>query len=122
MRPKICPLVTPFRNKISGSSKFLFQPRNFKQLCIFRQKVLSYRVVLPDPKIRDIDLPDFKGTPEERLRAACVWVADNSPGRQLTLEEIGKIMGVTRERVRQIEAHALRKLRHPSRIRFLQES
>ncbi|MAE54009.1 MAG: hypothetical protein CMI20_07890 [Opitutae bacterium] len=31
-------------------------------------------------------------------------------------------MGVTRERVRQIEAHALRKLRHPSRIRFLQES
>lgn len=84
--------------------------------------MLGYRVVLPDPKVRDIDLPDFKGTPEERLRAACVWVADNSPGRQLTLEEIGKIMGVTRERVRQIEAHALRKLRHPSRIRFLQES
>lgn len=79
-------------------------------------------MVHPDLKIRDDVLPDFTGTPEERLRAACVWVADNSPGRQLTLEEIGKIMGVTRERVRQIEAHALRKLRHPSRIRFLQKT
>lgn len=69
---------------------------------------------------RDIDLPDFTGTPEERLRAACIWVSENSPGRRLTLEEIGSIMGVTRERVRQIEALALRKLRHPSRIRFLQ--
>ncbi|MEK9986137.1 MAG: sigma factor-like helix-turn-helix DNA-binding protein, partial [Opitutae bacterium] len=56
---------------------------------------------------------------EERLRSACIWVSENSPGRQLTLEEIGQVMGVTRERVRQIEAHALRKLRHPSRIRFL---
>lgn len=79
-------------------------------------------MALTDPKDRDVDLPVFKGTPEERLRAACIWVANNSPGRQLTLDEIGKVMGVTRERVRQIEAHALRKLRHPSRIRFLQES
>ena len=71
---------------------------------------------------KDIELPNFQGTPEERLRSACIWVANNSPGRQLTLEEIGKIMGVTRERVRQIEAHALRKLRHPSRIRFLKET
>ena len=81
-----------------------------------------FNVVPVDNAVKDIDLPDFQGTPEERLRAACIWVANNSPGRQLTLEEIGKIMGVTRERVRQIEAHALRKLRHPSRIRFLQEA
>lgn len=84
---------------------------------------MLYLYVVPsDNAVKDIDLPDFQGTPEERLRAACIWVANNSPGRQLTLEEIGKIMGVTRERVRQIEAHALRKLRHPSRIRFLQEA
>jgi RNA polymerase primary sigma factor len=36
-----------------------------------------------------------------------------------TLEEVGKIFGVTRERTRQIEASALRKLRHPARARKL---
>jgi RNA polymerase primary sigma factor len=41
--------------------------------------------------------------------------------RQCTLEEIGKRLGVTRERIRQIEAMALRKLRHPSRSKTLRE-
>ncbi len=36
------------------------------------------------------------------------------------LEEIGKMYNVTRERIRQIEAKALRKLRHPTRVRHLQ--
>ena len=40
-------------------------------------------------------------------------------GYTYTLEEVGKIFKVTRERVRQIEAKALRKLRHPSRSRLL---
>jgi len=79
-------------------------------------------VVNAGSKAEDMILPSFQGTPEERLRAACIWVSENSPGRQLTLEEIGRVMGVTRERVRQIEAHALRKLRHPSRICFLREN
>ena len=43
-------------------------------------------------------------------------------GRELTLEEVGKKHGVTRERIRQIEAKALRKLRTPSRLRLLQGS
>ena len=42
-------------------------------------------------------------------------------GRARTLEEVGKEFNVTRERIRQIEAKALRKLRHPSRSRKLKE-
>jgi RNA polymerase primary sigma factor len=42
-------------------------------------------------------------------------------GKDRTLEEIGQVMGVTRERVRQIEARGLKKLRHPERSRMLRD-
>ena len=62
-----------------------------------------------------MDIPKFKGSTDERLNKANIWAAKNCPGREFTLEEIANLMGVTRERVRQIEFRALRKLRHPSR-------
>ena len=42
-------------------------------------------------------------------------IVSPSDGNQRTLEEVGQVFEVTRERIRQIEAKALRKLRHPSR-------
>ena len=42
-------------------------------------------------------------------------------GHPRTLEEVGKVFAVTRERIRQIEAKALRKLKHPTRAKKLRE-
>lgn len=50
-------------------------------------------------------------TVEERLAAAMLWTEQNCPQKQWTLAEIAKASGVTRERIRQIEFEALRKVR-----------
>ena len=55
---------------------------------------------------------------EERVIALRFGLED---GRARTLEELGREFNVTRERVRQIEAKALRKLRHPSRAKRLRD-
>ncbi|MGL5327658.1 MAG: sigma-70 family RNA polymerase sigma factor [Peptostreptococcaceae bacterium] len=53
---------------------------------------------------------------EQRVLRMRFGLDDDTPK---TLEEIGKVFGVTRERIRQIEAKAIRKLRHPSRLKQL---
>ena len=80
--------------------------------------MLSLRVT-GSSKIKKLKIPAFPGSCETKLQNACNWISKNDPGRCLTLEEIASVMGVTRERVRQLEAQALRKLRHPSRIKLL---
>ncbi len=55
---------------------------------------------------------------EERVLRLRFGLVD---GRQRTLEEVGQVFNVTRERIRQIEAKALRKLRHPSRAKKLKD-
>ena len=55
---------------------------------------------------------------EKKVLELRFGLKDNRPR---TLEEVGKVFGVTRERIRQIEAKALRKLKHPSRSRKLRD-
>lgn len=57
----------------------------------------------------------------ERERKVLVLRYGLEDGHQRTLEEVGQEFGVTRERIRQIEAKALRKLRHPSRGKVLKD-
>jgi len=57
----------------------------------------------------------------ERERRVLLLRFGLEDGRARTLEEVGKEFNVTRERIRQIEAKALRKLRHPSRSRKLKD-
>jgi RNA polymerase primary sigma factor len=65
-------------------------------------------------------LADVLATLTERERKILEMRFGLVDGYQHTLEEIGKQYKVTRERIRQIEAKALRKLRHPTRVRALQ--
>ena len=65
-------------------------------------------------------LGDVLTTLTERERKVLELRFGLADGYERTLEEVGKQYKVTRERIRQIEAKALRKLRHPTRIRQLQ--
>ena len=71
-------------------------------------------------KLRE-ELDDVLGTLTEREERVLRLRFGLIDGRQRTLEEVGKEFNVTRERIRQIEAKALRKLTHPSRSRKLKD-
>jgi len=66
-------------------------------------------------------LQDILATLSSREREVIDYRFGLSDGFGRTLEEVGRYFNVTRERVRQIEAKALRKLRHPSRMNLLRE-
>ena len=66
-------------------------------------------------------LEEVLGTLTEREQKVLTLRFGLEDGRARTLEEVGKEFSVTRERIRQIEAKALRKLRHPSRSRKLKD-
>jgi RNA polymerase primary sigma factor len=66
-------------------------------------------------------MDDVLGTLSERERQVLAMRFGLEDGRTRTLEEVGRAFGVTRERIRQIEAKALRKLRQPSRSKKLKD-
>jgi RNA polymerase primary sigma factor len=66
-------------------------------------------------------ISDVLGFLSDREREVLEMRFGLNDGKDHTLEEVGKSFGVTRERIRQIEAKALRKLRHPSRSKSLRD-
>jgi len=66
-------------------------------------------------------LRDILNTLTDRERQVVDFRFGLSDGYSRTLEEVGRLFNVTRERIRQIEAKALRKLRHPSRMKTLND-
>jgi RNA polymerase primary sigma factor len=70
--------------------------------------------------LRD-DLEEVMGTLTEREKTVLKLRFGIEDGHPRTLEEVGRVFNVTRERIRQIEAKALRKLKHPTRARKLRE-
>ena len=72
-------------------------------------------------QLRKEEVANALGTLSERERRVLQLRFGIEDGRSRTLEEVGRDFGVTRERIRQIEAKALRKLRHPSRSKRLKD-
>jgi RNA polymerase primary sigma factor len=120
------------------------QPKEARQLALLSRQLLSLDELVGGEE-KDSPLSDFVvdesmsvqdvayiSALRERIRA----IIDKLPpreaniislhyglgdGRAYTLEEIGKKLGITRERVRQLEARAMTRLRHPTRLRQLRE-
>jgi RNA polymerase primary sigma factor len=67
------------------------------------------------------DILDVLNTLSQRERQVLLLRFGLEDGQERTLEQVGQCFGVTRERIRQLEAKALRKLRHPSRHKWLKD-
>ena len=87
--------------------------------------VADSNAVTPEGNVESVMLREhidaLLGDLKERERQVIVLRFGLEEGHPRTLEEVGKEFNVTRERIRQIEAKALRKLRHPSRSRKLRD-
>ena len=83
-------------------------------MCRFRSDAATY-TLLHEQLMEVLDTLTEREQKVLRLRFGL------DDGRPRTLEEVGRQFNVTRERIRQIEAKALRKLRHPSRSKKLKD-
>lgn len=70
--------------------------------------------------VTSVKLADVTGFPEDKIEKIFMSM-NNTVSLETSVGEVGKRMGVTRERIRQIESIALRKLRNPKRSRCLRE-
>ena len=101
-------LLQSIRHAVAGDS--VISPEMTNKL-VMKLRRDSYHSAAVAPDIESL-------TPRERKVLSLRFGLQDGYSR--TLEEVGKQFNVTRERIRQIEAKALRKMRHPTRIRQLQ--
>lgn len=85
------------------------------------QKATEEVQITAENNILKEDLADVMACLTPRERKVLTLRFGLEDGRAMTLEEVGRELGVTRERIRQIEGKALRKLRIPSRSRKLKD-
>lgn len=99
-----------------------------KDIPFIRDKTIEYAFYWNDGIYEEIEqralreiLEKLMGELSEREQAVLIARYGFEDGVEKTLEEVGQTFGVTRERIRQIESKALRKLSHPTRIRELKD-
>ena len=90
----------------------------FNELIQVRRSVRKYST---EKKVTKEQIEEILGTLAPRESAVLILRYGLRDNRPRTLEEVGKVFNVTRERIRQIEAKALRKLRHPNKIKKFQD-
>jgi RNA polymerase primary sigma factor len=103
-------LQSPMRDELERAAQRVMQAR----------RAARHPVSLAQALLRDT-VHNVLGSLSQRESRIIALRFGLDDGRQRTLEEVGREFGVTRERIRQIEAKALRKLRHPSRSKKLRD-
>jgi RNA polymerase primary sigma factor len=117
--------------KVSKILRVSLEPLSLEQP-VGQEESSQYGDFIPDDKTPGPPEAATRQILREQMQAALGVLMDRErevlemryglmDGQDRTLEEVGKVLGVTRERVRQIEAKALRKLRHPTRSRQLRD-
>ena len=108
---------------LSGGSKRFFRDAKRVRSHVGDEAGLASHLGRRDVYKRQLSeaLTEILGTLTEREADVLKMRFGMYDGRTHTLEEVGQIFGVTRERIRQIENKAIRKLRHPSRAKKIKD-